>query len=45
MSSVSSAWPLGVSVIFETDPTALPATSTWSPVTSWLAFVKIALTW
>ena len=45
MSSVSSAWPLGVSVMFETDPMELPATCTWSPVTSWLAFAKIALTW
>jgi hypothetical protein len=45
MLRVSWACPLGVSVMFEIEPTLLPATSTWSPVTSWLASSNTALTW
>src|SRR5436309_431177 len=45
MLSVSTAWPLGVRLMSDTLPTELPETSTWSPDTIWLAFVKIALTW
>ena len=45
MSSVSCAWPLGVSVMSETVPMLLPETWTRSPLTIWLAFWKIALTW
>ncbi len=43
MSSVSSAWPFGVSSMFDTVPIAEPDTWTRSPLTIWLAFWNTAL--
>ncbi len=45
MLTVSCAWPFGVSAMFDTVPTAFPATSTWSPLTIWLASPNTSLTW
>ena len=44
MLSVSSAWPLGISVTFEIVPMSLPEASSRSPLTIWLALTKIAWT-
>ena len=42
--SVRTARPSGVTAMLDTLPIELPATSTWSPLTIWLAFWKTALT-
>ena len=44
MLRVSCASPPRVSAMFDTVPTVLPATSTWSPLTIWLASWKTART-